>query len=685
MASPAPTSNADVAAVFSEMGDLLAIQGGDPYRSRAFRNTARVIESLKTPLKELLLLRRLTSIRGIGSGSVERIQQILQTGTCADHQRLLSRLPTGLREVLHVRGMGPRHTRLAFEMLGISNREQLEWAAKNGFLRSLPGVGDKTVERILAHLDELREGPPPRLLLADGLAIGGALVDWMKEDPASVRVEQTGSARRRKETIGDMDILVGTSQPRLVAERFTAYPLVKTILLAGDSRVSVVLENRMQADLRCVSVESFGAGLHYFTGSQQHNIHLRMRANDRGLAISEHGVYERKLFGRGQGDENRKIARKISSGTHEHEIFSAVGLPFIVPEIREAEGEIDAAEAGRLPRLIELADLRGDLRLMAHSSSEAADLLVAGKARGHDYGCWVKPALDVADKAAAQAFVRAARQLEDRLQIRVFCGVSVLVDSSGSVDLDEEVRRTVDVVTGIAHGLHGTLDLDKQAHTERLVRVVSSGRIDVLAHTTGRRLLEEGGAGAELELHPVLLAAARHRVAVEVSGDPARLDLDARGCRADREVGALLSLTSAATRVDETTRLQQAVWQARRGWVEDALVLNAQRRSVVEAWVSERRPGRVTSERGTRLSGWVQAAVVDADAEANDVAAVVAPEDAELDAALRQRPLTTSTRERLEGFLAGDEDPRLRRALEVDDANALQRAFEILFDAHKKT
>lgn len=671
MADPLPTSNADVAAVFLEMGDLLAIQGGDPYRSRAFRNTGRVIEALKTPLKELLLLRRLTSIRGIGAGSVERIQQILQTGTCADHQRLLARLPTGLREVLHVRGMGPRHARLAFEMLGVTNREQLEWAAKNGFLRTLPGVGDKTVERVLAHLEELRVGPPPRLLLSEALLIGGTVVDWMKDEPASIRVEQTGSARRRKETVGDLDILVGTAQPRLVAERFQAFPQVKTVLLAGDSRVSVVLENRMQVDLRCVAVENFGAGQHYFTGSQQHNIHLRMRANDRGLAISEHGVYERKLFGRGQGDENRKIARRITTGTHEHEIFTAVGLPFIVPEIREAEGEIDAAEAGKLPRLIELADLRGDLRLEANSTSEAQALLAAHKARGHEYGCWVKPALDVATAKDAEAFVRAARQIEDRLQLRVFCGVSVLVDKAGGVDIADDVVRAVDLVVGVAHPLFAVHDLDKAAQTQRLVNAVTSGRIDVLSHLTGRRLLEEGGGAADVELHPILLAAARHRVAVEVSGDPRRLDLDARGCRADRDVGAMLSLTSGATTVDETARLQQAVWQARRGWVEDGLVLNAQRTAVVESFFGERRPAR-PADRGARLSTWVAP---------SEVSAVVDDARTALDAALAARPLADETRVRLENFLAGDEDLPLRRALEDNGDNALQRAFQILFDA----
>ena len=656
------TGNADVAAVFLEMGDLLAIQGGDPYRSRAFRNTGRVIEGLKTPLKELLLLNRLTSIRGIGPGSVERIQAILQTGTCPDHQRLLAKLPTGLREVLHVRGMGPRHARLAFEMLGVTNREQLEWAAKNGLLRTLPGIGDKTVERILAHLEELKVGPPPRLLLSDALVMGQQLVDWMKDDTATMRVEQTGSARRRKETVGDLDVLVGTAHPAQVAQRFASFPGVKHILLHGESRVSVVLDNRMQADLRCVAVDSFGAGLHYFTGSQQHNIHVRMRANERGLAISDMGVYERKLFGRGQGDENRKIARRLTPGTHEADIFHAVSLPFIVPEIREADGEIDAADAGKLPRLVELADVRGDLRLLASTSTEASALLAAHKARGHDYGCWVRDLVEVGSLDAVRAFAGKARQIEDRLQLRVLCGVSVLVDREGGVDVSDEVRAAVDVVVGVAHPLMGVHDLEKDDQTRRLVRAVTSGRLDVLAHPTGRRLLQDGGDAAALEIHPVLLAAARSDVVVEVSGDPGRLDLDARGCRVARETGSLLSLASAATTTDQTARLQHAVWQARRGWVEAGLVVNARRVADVDALFAARRPQK---SRTPRMSGYV----------------APAPVDDELQQQLSQRPLPTTLRVRLEAFLAGDDDLKLRRALEADGAVGLQRAFEILFDA----
>ncbi len=665
--------NGDVAAVFLEMADLLSIQGGDLYRARAFRNTARVIEGLKTPVRELLLLRRLTSIRGIGAGSVERIQQILSTGTCADHQKLLARLPTGLREVLHVRGMGPRHTRAAFEMLGVTNREQLEWAAKSGMLRTLPGMGEKSIERILVHLDELKVGPAPRTLLSESLALGQIIVDWMKEEPAVVRIEQTGSARRRKETVGDLDILVGTPQAKPVVDRFLAFPQVKHVLLAGESRASVVLQSHMQADLRIVVVESFGAGQHYFTGSQQHNIHLRMRANERGLAISEHGVYERKLFGRGQGDENRKIARRLSLGTHEHEIFAAVGLPFIAPEIREADGEIDAADAGKLPRLVEVSDLRGDLRVLAQAPAEATALLAAHKARGHDYGCWVKPAVDVDDVAA---FVRAAKSIEDRLGMRVFCGVAAVVDAAGAIDVDDAVCADVDVVVGYAHPLHRVHDLDKEAQTLRLVRAVQSGRIDVLAHLTGRRLLAEGGSAAELEVHPILLAAARNRVVVDVSGDPVRLDLDARGCRADREVGALLSLTAAATTVDETARLQEAVWQARRGWVEAGLVMNAQRVEAVESWVRERHPGR-TRAPSARLSAWVPSS---SSSSSSSSPQQEDPAQALL-AKLLAKPLGDDERTRLENFLAGDEDLALRRALESDGQNALQRAFEILFAA----
>jgi DNA polymerase (family 10) len=652
--------NADVAAVFLEMGELLSIQGGDLYRSRAFRTTARILEDLTTPVGELLLLNRLTSIRGIGAGSVERIQQILQTGTCSDHQKLLQRLPTGLREVLHVRGMGPRHARLAFEMLGVSNRDQLEWVARNGMLRALPGVGDKTVERVLSHLDELKLGPPPRLLLRDALVLGATLVDWLKEEPAVVRVEQTGSARRRKETVGDLDILVATASPRPCVQRFLTFPGVKEVLLAGDSRASVVLEpvagrGAMQADLRVVVVESFGAGQHYFTGSKQHNIQVRLRANAKKLAVSEHGVWERKLFGRNHGDENRKIARRITAGTFESDIFSAVNLPLIVPELREGDGEIEAADAGKLPRLVELSDLKGDLGLHARTAADAGLLLAAQKARGHTYGTWIRPLHEVDD---VDAFVSDARALEDRLHLRVFCGVQLLIDKSGTVSVPKAMRDAVDVVVAVAQPLLDVFDLDKQAQSARLLKALSSGSVDVLSHATGRRLLVQDGA--DIDLHTVLLSAARSHVAVEVSGDPRRLDLDARGCRADRDAGALLSLTSSATTVEETALLQQAVWQARRGWVESALVLNTRSADDVDAWLSDRRPRKPKTR---KLGGWV---------------VPVLPADDALSLALAAKPLSDEMRARLEALLHGDDDDDLRRSLERDGGNALQKAFALL-------
>lgn len=671
--------NAAVAAVFHEMADLLQIQGGDPYRARAFRRTGQLLEGMREPIVEQMRRGGLERVPGIGPGSVERIKAILQGGTCPDHQRLLARLPRGLRDVLHVRGMGPRHARLVFETLGVATLEDLERAAKGGLLARVPGIGGKTVERVLAHLEEMKAGPAPRLRLDRALAIGERLVQWMREDPACLLVEQTGSARRRKETVGDLDILVGTRQPAVAARRFTSFPQTREVLLAGDSRATILLaggdeadvEGGVQVDLRVVSPETFGAGLHSFTGSRQHNIQMRMRANDMKLHLSEHGVWERKLHGRGQGDANRRIARRVTAGRTEEELFAAVGLPFIPPELREGDGEIEAAAAGRLPRLVELADLRGDLGLRPATLADASAMLHAAKATGLAYvGCVLPPAaLD--DEGA-----RTLRLLEEQVGVRALLAVEAAIDPGGDVVVEDDLLARVDLVYGVVGERPADRrDQDRDTMTARVVKALSSGRIDVLCRPMGRRLVDARGAsdpGLDVEIWTVLKAAARHRVLVEVGGDPAHLDLDAKSCRTNLETGALLSIASNARSPEDMTRhLGFALAQARRGWTGKELVANAMALDVLEAFLAERRgrrgsagPPSPSLERTARLQAWI----------AEDPLA----------AALDEEPLAPELLSRLEQFLMGEADAALERALTRSAGNALQRAFELLSRARSK-
>lgn len=657
--------NVEVAAVFLEMGELLQIAGGDKYRSRAFRRTAQLIEGMREPLVEQIQRGILAKVPGIGPGSVERIKAILATGTCPDHQQLLARLPTGLREILHVRGMGPRHARLAFEMLGVHDLSTLEAAARNGTLAMVPAVGAKTVERVLAHLDDMKKGPPPRLRLDDALALGKRLTEWMKDDPATSMVEQTGSARRRKETVGDLDVLVATRHPAAVVQRFTSFPDVHEVILAGDSRATVILNNGVQCDLRVITAETFGAGLHYFTGSKQHNIQMRTRANDMKLHMSEHGIWERKLYGRGQGDLNRKLARLVTAGRTEEELFRALGLPFIPPELREGDGEIEAAAQGRLPQLVEPGDLQGDLHVTPASIVEASALLHAAKAAGLAYLGIVREctALEKDDE-----FVRELRLLEEKLGVRAFLGALAPIGVTGTISLAPRVRRDVDFVCGVVVDERA---LDAVMQTARVVAAIDSGAIDVLCRPLGRTLLPRSGTPEEraldVDIWAILKAAAKARVVVEVSGDPRHLDLDARGCRSNRDIGAPLSIASNARVPEEFARTTYAIGQARRGWLGKDLFLNSKPLVDVERWFAGRRSERAGPRSSRAARGRLHAARVPAAAAEDPLAR-----------ALQESPLSAEMLARLQRFLTGAPDEALERTLTRAAGNALQRAFELV-------
>ncbi|HEY1100931.1 MAG TPA: hypothetical protein VGF99_18475, partial [Myxococcota bacterium] len=580
-----------------------------------------------------------------------------------DHQRLLSRLPAGLRQMLPLRGMGARNARLVFERLGISSVEQLEWAARNGVLAQVEGITPRTVERLINHLDQLRLGDAPRVLLADALEIGARLVSWMKDDPLVLRAEQTGSARRRKETVGDLDVLVATQQPRRVAARFVGFPGVKEVLLEGSSRASVILDSGLQADLRTVIVENWGAGLHYFTGSRAHNIQLRLRANRRDLSISEHGIYEQVLKGTKNSEANRRIARRMSAGTEEADVFHAVGLPFIAPELRNGDGEIEAADAGRLPLLVDDAHLVADHHLRASSAAMLSSLLQVLKLAPAPLAwvCWLRPLADVVDAAARARFRREARAVGERFGVHVFCGVECSVDVDGHAVIDDAVRADVDVVLADCSVPAG-VELDEAAATKRLITLIESQRIDGLSRVLGRRLLVDDGVA--LDLHAVLLRCARRGVFVEVSGEPDRLDLDFRGCRIARDVGALLGITARADDIVGIDRRRFAVWQARRGWVTPASVLNT-----LDVGAVRRRFGRgghtAIPDGDVDLAGPLTVTALPA-------AAVVVERDG------LEVPLSAEMQARVQAFLMGGVDDELKKLLERRGGNALQTAFALL-------
>jgi len=655
--------NKAIAALFREMGELLDIRGGDPYRARAFRRVSHILEELPEPAQEALSFGTLQRRRGVGEGTVFRIRQILRTGTCADLDRLRAQMPSGVRELLQIDGLGPKSVRLIHRHLGVGSIEELEAAALTGRLARLPRFGARSADRILEAIADhrRRSGRTP---LAEALRIGQSLVDGMAADPVVRHVALAGSARRRKALVGDLDVLVATLEPAAAAARFCALPEVADVLLRGEGRASVRLQGGQRADLRVLLPDTFGAGLHYFTGSKRHNIAVRIRGNKRGLKISEHGVLTRR--------EERFLA-----GAAEVDIFAAVGLPYIPPELREDDGELQAAERGQLPLLVEERQLRGDLNVHTLASDGRGSLAAMARAAAasglrylaitdHSRG----PKGGGLDERGLGLQAARIRALDGKVEgLRLLAGVEVEILPDGELALDRGLLASLDWVVAAAHH---ALDQDRRAFTDRIVRAVESGVVDCIAHPTGRLL--RGRDGAALDLIRLLAAARRAGVALEINADPRRLDLDAAGCRRAREMGVALVIGSGAHAPDQLEQRRLGVYTARRGWLRAADLLN----TLSFEELLERRRARVA--RASQLAG------------SPSVAAAPEPttSDSELRAALAQPPLPTWLCRQLEDWLRSPDDPAITDALadlcasRTRADNPIRLALELLWRSKRR-
>jgi DNA polymerase (family 10) len=498
----------------------------------------------------------------------------------------------------------------------------------------------------------------------------------MSESPAALKVALAGSARRGEATVGDLDVLVASRDRAQVAARFVTLPEISEVLLQGDGRCSVRLHGGLQADLRVLAPEEFGAGLHYFTGSKLHNIAMRLRGTRRGLKVNDHGVFRRS-------DEYRFLP-----GETEEDIFAAVGLPFIPPELRENLGEIEAAEEGRLPDLITESDIQGDLHLHTRDSdgSGTADEMIARAAMlpGHRYIAITdhSKSLRVAnglDEARLLAQMKRLRALEQSTgSVRVLCGIEVDILPNGQLDLDIEVLRQLDWVVA---SVHQHLDLDAEAMTRRVIRAMESGVVDCIGHPTGRRVGHRDPYAIDLEA--VLSAARRIGVAVECNGGPNRMDLPDVACRQAREMGVPVVINTDAHSPAHLGRREFAIAMARRGWLERKHVLNAQ----PWAAIADRRSERMRRNGVRVLEDLEPAAALASDAtKVEDEAEHAWTEPAEpaepsmpvdLDRALAMRPLPAALRERLMRFLQQG-DPELEAALARLSEHPMQHAFALL-------
>jgi DNA polymerase (family X) len=558
-----PIVNADVAAVFSRIADLLEVQGANPFRIRAYRNAARNVGELGSSVEAMLARGEdLDALPGIGPDLAGKIGEIVATGTCKQLQLLLQEVPPALTELLAIPRLGPQRVRALHHELGIETLQELLAAARDGRIGQVKGFGPRMEQQILEAATS-RLAQERRFKLPVALQVADALLSELKSVPGVRQAVAAGSLRRMRETVGDLDLLVTAARGSPVMDRFTGSPDVQTVLSKGSTRSSVMLRNGLQVDLRGVPPASFGAAWLYFTGSKAHNIALRRLAQEGGLKLNEYGLF--------RGDES-------IAGETETAVYRALGLPFIEPELREDRGEIEAARGHRLPRLVRLADLRGDL----HSHTRDSDghdtleaMALAARARGWQYLAVTEHSKRLAMARGLDAD-RLARQMDriDELNARLdrivlLKGVEVDILEDGALDLPDAVLRRLDLVVG---AIHHRFDLPRDRQTDRLLRAMDHPHFSILAHPSGRLIDER--PPCDIDLPRVIRHARERGCFVELNAHPARLDLTDLACRLARDEGVLVSVNSDAHSTLEFDNLALGIGQARRGWLRAGDVLN---------------------------------------------------------------------------------------------------------------
>jgi DNA polymerase (family X) len=574
--------NPSIARALAEVADLLEIEGANPFRIRAYRNAVRTIETQTTSLAGWVAEgRELTALPGIGKEMARHVVELCETGELGLRQELLAEVPRGLVEVMRLPGVGAKRARKLWDELGTGTVDEVEAAAREGRLRSVAGFGAKSEEKILAGVAEHRQHVERlRLDLAERHV--EPLLATLRAVPGAARVEVAGSYRRRRETVGDVDLVAIPASPADAAgilDAFVAYPQVAAVLGRGDTKASVELGTGLQVDLRVVAAESYGAALQYFTGSKEHNVRLRQRAIERGLKLSEYGLF--------RGEE--RVA-----GADEAEVYAALGLAWIPPELREDRGEIAAAARGELPPLVTVADLRGDLQMHSTWSDgkvSIEEMLVACAARGYEYFALTDHSKALPMVGGLDAHRLRAQWLEiaevqaRHSEIRLLRSMEVDILADGSLDLEDELLAELDLVVV---AVHSRFDLAAGEQTERILRAVAHPAADVLAHPTGRRLGRR--KPMDFDVDAVLLACREHGVAVEANASPARLDLpDVHLARA-RELGVPVAISTDAHSVGDLAKMRYGVDQARRAGLGPGEVLNARPLAELLAWLERRSP-----------------------------------------------------------------------------------------------
>lgn len=562
-----------VAEILVNIGTLLELKGENPFKTRAYGNAARTIETLTEPLEKVVAENRLGEISGIGAALQQKITELVTTGKLAYYDDLKASVPPGLLAMLDVPGVGPKKIKALHDQLGIKSVEELEAACQDGRVAKLKGFGEKTAVNICEGISR-RRSYASKHLLSDALLVAEPLLDDLRSHPDVIRCSTAGSLRRSKEIVGDIDLLVSSKVPAQVIEDFTGQPGLLKVIAKGETKASVVLEGGIQSDLRVVSDTEFPFALLYFTGSKEHNIIMRQRAIERGLRLNEYGLFRSK-------EETRDPKLLVRCHTEE-EVFQELGLHFIPPEMREDLGEFALAEKEALPRLIEWSDLKGSLHNHSNWSDGHMTLEQIAKAMiemglsywaitDHSKSSFQANGLDAVRLRKQIQEVKALNQrlADDGVDFRLLTGTEVDILAEGKLDFPDDLLAELDVVVASAHQ---RLAIDEAENTKRIIRAAENKYVHMLGHVTGRLLLER--EPQKVNVQAVIDACAATGTWIELNATPERLDMDWRHWPYARSKGVKCVINCDAHRFEHIGYLHLGARVARKGWLTKGDVLN---------------------------------------------------------------------------------------------------------------
>jgi DNA polymerase (family 10) len=583
--------NADVARTLTLLADLLEIQGANPFRIRAYRNAVNTVDGLSRPLHDMVAGGEdLTELPGIGDNVAAHIIELLETGSIDRLREVEAEIPRSLVELMELGGVGPKKAKKLFDALDVRTVDDLAAAIVAGTVQELEGFGEKSVQKISRAIGRYRERTG-RFRIDEVEELIAGVLKHMKDAPGVERLEVAGSLRRRKETIGDVDLLAqckGDGTPAV--DHFNAYEGAARAEAAGPTKGSIVLQSGLQVDLRVVPARSFGAALVYFTGSKDHNVNIRTRAVRDGLRVNEWGIF-RIPEGADPETMGKEDGERLAGKT-EKEVYKTLGMTWVPPELRENRGEVEAALEGELPELVTLEDIRGDLQMHSTWSDGKVSIEEMARAcakRGYAY-------MAITDHSQAMAMVQGLTPERARAQwseidevrervpeIEILRSVEVDILRDGTLDLPDEILAELDLVVVSVHSL---MDQDKKTMTDRVLRAISHPAVDILAHPTGRQINKRGPF--QLDVEAVLEAAAELSVAVELNANPRRLDLSDVHVHRAKELGVPVVISTDAHSPGGLDDMRFGVDQARRGWLEPKDVLNTKTAAKLKTWLARR-------------------------------------------------------------------------------------------------